>query len=162
MTIKRIPLLQGHPDAAHPHLCHVLADAYAAGAHNAGHLVRSINVAGLDFSLLHSQQEWEEGMVANITEADVKKWLDQLRRMGERAQLRASHPISGASTRIWGLPLHDYTSMHAYFESPPQAIDVDKPNVALVHFKQTQLLEGRKGPADGFQRHTEVAANLGA
>ena len=29
---RRILLIQGHPDAGAPHLCHALADAYAAGA----------------------------------------------------------------------------------------------------------------------------------
>ena len=60
------------------------------------------------------------------------------------------------------LPHYDYDSMQAYFESPPQAIEVNKPNVSLVHLKQTQLLEGRKGPAHGFKRHSKIATNLGA
>ena len=61
MTIKRILLIQGHPDATHSHLCHALADAYAAGAHEADHLVRTIHVAELDFPMLRSQQDWETG-----------------------------------------------------------------------------------------------------
>jgi len=61
MTPKRILVLQGHPDASSPHLCHALADAYATGAQNAGHLVRRVDVASLDFPLLRSQREWEEG-----------------------------------------------------------------------------------------------------
>ncbi|MDO8278404.1 MAG: NAD(P)H-dependent oxidoreductase, partial [Burkholderiaceae bacterium] len=49
MTAKRIVLIQGHPDSTAPHLCHALADAYAAGAEEAGHSVRCIQVTALDF-----------------------------------------------------------------------------------------------------------------
>jgi hypothetical protein len=31
--IRKIVLIQGHPDADRPHFAHALADAYAAGAH---------------------------------------------------------------------------------------------------------------------------------
>jgi putative NADPH-quinone reductase len=58
---KRILLIQGHPDAGHAHLCDVLEDAYAQGAREAGHEVRGIVIASLDFPLLRSQHEWEEG-----------------------------------------------------------------------------------------------------
>ncbi len=60
MTAKRIVLIQGHPDTTVPHLCHALAAAYAAGAEEAGHAVRHIKVAELDFPLLRSQQAWEK------------------------------------------------------------------------------------------------------
>jgi putative NADPH-quinone reductase len=60
-THKRILLIQGHPDARVRHLCHALEDAYAAGAQAAGHTVRRINVATLEFPLLRSQAEWEHG-----------------------------------------------------------------------------------------------------
>lgn len=61
MTTKRMVLIQGHPDTTTLHLCHALADAYAAGALEAGHTVRRISVAELEFPLLRSQQAWEEG-----------------------------------------------------------------------------------------------------
>ena len=60
MTAKRIVLIQGHPDSTMPHLCHALAAAYAEGAEEAGHTVRVIQVAELDFPLLRSQQAWED------------------------------------------------------------------------------------------------------
>jgi putative NADPH-quinone reductase len=59
--MTRILLLQGHPDHHAPHLCHALAAAYAEGAQQAGHEVRTIDVASIDFPLLRSQQEWEHG-----------------------------------------------------------------------------------------------------
>jgi putative NADPH-quinone reductase len=58
---KRILLIQGHPDTSRDHLCNALEDAYAAGATQAGHDTRRIRVADLDFPLLRSAHEWEEG-----------------------------------------------------------------------------------------------------
>ena len=60
---KRVLLIQAHPDATQPHLCHALASSYASGAEKAGHLVRRVNLAELDFPLLRSQQDWEKGAV---------------------------------------------------------------------------------------------------
>ena len=59
--MKRILIVQGHPDAGAAHLGHALAAAYAEGARQAGCELRSIEVARLDFPLLRSQQEWEQG-----------------------------------------------------------------------------------------------------
>jgi putative NADPH-quinone reductase len=58
---RRILILQGHPDAGHPHLCHALADAYAAGAEGAGHELRRLDIGTLDFPLLRSKADWDEG-----------------------------------------------------------------------------------------------------
>lgn len=58
---QRILLLQGHPDHGVPHLCHGLENAYAEGAREAGHALRQIDVATLDFPLLRSQHEFEQG-----------------------------------------------------------------------------------------------------
>jgi len=58
---KKIVLLQGHPDSSQAHLCHLLGDAYADGAHGAGHTVTTIDVATLDFPMLRSKEEWEQG-----------------------------------------------------------------------------------------------------
>ena len=60
---SRIALIQAHPDAAGGHLCHALAGAYADAAREAGHEVRVIDVAQLDFPLLRSQQDWLHGEV---------------------------------------------------------------------------------------------------
>lgn len=57
--MKKIVILQGHPDDGAKHLCHALADAYRAGAEAAGHQVSVIDVAALDFPLLRSKEEWE-------------------------------------------------------------------------------------------------------
>jgi putative NADPH-quinone reductase len=60
---KRILLIQGHPDIHQHHLGNALERAYARGATDAGHEVRHVNIAELDFPLLRSQQEWEHGVL---------------------------------------------------------------------------------------------------
>ena len=63
MDPQRIVLIQGHPDATAPHLCHALAQAYADGATAAGHEVRHVDIATIDFPWLRSQHEWELGLL---------------------------------------------------------------------------------------------------
>ena len=58
---RNILILNGHPDPASKGLCHALAEAYAEGAREAGHEVHRLDVAALDFGLLHSQAEFETG-----------------------------------------------------------------------------------------------------
>lgn len=77
---KRILLIQGHPDASSPHLCHALEDAYARGAREAGHELRRINVAALDFPLLRSQHEWEnDPLPPGLADAQgAIKWCEHM------------------------------------------------------------------------------------
>lgn len=60
---KKILILQGHPDPAGGRLCHALADAYAEGARGAGHEVKQLSVASIDFPLLRTQSEFEHSPV---------------------------------------------------------------------------------------------------
>jgi putative NADPH-quinone reductase len=77
---KKILLIQGHPDAAQHHLCNALERAYAKGAEAVGHEVRHIDIATLDFPLLRSQQEWEQGVLpASLKPAqDDIDWAEHL------------------------------------------------------------------------------------
>ena len=59
MAGKRITIVEGHPDPAGGHFVQALADAYERAAREAGHEVKRIDVARLDFPLLHNAQEWE-------------------------------------------------------------------------------------------------------
>ena len=80
MTARRIVVIQGHPDASRHHLCHALAQAYALGAQEGGHAVRQVDIAKLDFALLRSQQEWDEGPVPPClaqVQADIR-WADHV------------------------------------------------------------------------------------
>lgn len=58
---NRMAIIQGHPDPAGRHLLHAMADAYVEGAIGAGHEVRRIEVAQLEFPLLRTQAEFEAG-----------------------------------------------------------------------------------------------------
>ena len=77
---KRILILQGHPDVSQPHLCHALASSYSAGAEGAGHTVRHVNVAELDFPLLRTQKNFETGTVpVNLkTSQDDLLWAEHV------------------------------------------------------------------------------------
>ncbi len=61
MSSRRILLIQGHPDPKGGHLGQALAQAYADGAAEAGHALRRVDVAQLDFPVLRSAQEYEQG-----------------------------------------------------------------------------------------------------
>ena len=56
--MTRIAMLQGHPDAASDHLCHALAAAYEKGASEAGHEVRKLDIARMEFQFLRTQTEF--------------------------------------------------------------------------------------------------------
>lgn len=77
---RRIALIQAHPDPAGGHLCHALAQAYADGAREAGHEVRVVDVAQLDFPLLRSQKDWMSGEVpAALRPAqETVRWADHI------------------------------------------------------------------------------------
>lgn len=76
----RIAIIQAHPDAAGGHLCHLLAQAYADAAREAGREVRVIDVAQLDFPLLRSQKDWQEGQVPESLRPaqETIRWADHL------------------------------------------------------------------------------------
>ncbi|MEM7504521.1 MAG: NAD(P)H-dependent oxidoreductase [Pseudomonadota bacterium] len=59
--MRRIAIIQGHPDDNPARLCNALSEAYAEGARCAGHNVHVVRIATLDFPLLRSQAEWEAG-----------------------------------------------------------------------------------------------------
>jgi putative NADPH-quinone reductase len=75
MMTRRIVLIQGHPDCTQRHLLHAMADAYAEGAESAGHAVRRIDVAKLNFPLLRDQADFEHG----ILPADLAQPSEDLR-----------------------------------------------------------------------------------
>jgi putative NADPH-quinone reductase len=67
---RRIAIIQGHPDPSGAHLCHALADAYAAGAERAGYAVDRIDIAKLDFPVLRTQTGFEnEDVPPNLRSA---------------------------------------------------------------------------------------------
>lgn len=77
---RRILIIQGHPDATARHYGHALADAYADGAAAAGHTVRRIEVAQLEFPLLRSPQDWMHGTVPDALRSaqDDLQWAQHV------------------------------------------------------------------------------------
>lgn len=75
---KRIVIIQGHPDAAGHHLLNAMADAYAEAATSAGHQVRRIEVAKLDFTFLRTQSDFETGeLPASLVQPrDDMRWAE--------------------------------------------------------------------------------------
>jgi len=57
---RRVLIILGHPDSSPQRLCRTLAGAYAEGARSAGHEVRLIDVATLDFPILRTMEEFSE------------------------------------------------------------------------------------------------------
>lgn len=76
----RIALIQGHPDPEAEHYCHALAAAYVEAAEATGHQVRSIDVATMDFPLLRSKSEWEQGTVPPAIQnaQEIVAWAQHL------------------------------------------------------------------------------------
>ncbi|MFZ2309151.1 MAG: NAD(P)H-dependent oxidoreductase [Rhodoferax sp.] len=126
---QRILIIQGHPDTSQRHLGHALADAYAKGALDAGHAVRRLEEATLDFPLLKSQKDWMDGSLPPTlagAQADIawaghlvllfplwlgdmpavlKGFLEQVARPGFAFKPGASNPfaakgLTGRSARV--------------------------------------------------------------
>lgn len=76
----KIAAIQAHPDPAPGHFGPALADAYRKGAESAGHEVRAIELASLDFPLLRSQHEFEQEPMPSVLEParDAIDWADHL------------------------------------------------------------------------------------
>jgi len=80
MDRKRVLVIQGHPDPKGGHFGHALASAYAQGAIAAGHEVSTVDVAQLDFPLLRSAQDWEQGKLPPVLQPaqDGVRWAQHL------------------------------------------------------------------------------------
>ncbi|HTT38916.1 MAG TPA: NAD(P)H-dependent oxidoreductase [Burkholderiales bacterium] len=61
---RRILIIQGHPDSQAKHFGHALADAYQAGAEEAGHEVKRLAIAELDVPVLRRREDWEGGIAS--------------------------------------------------------------------------------------------------
>ena len=77
---KRIAIIQGHPDPQGDHYGQALAEAYAKGAAGDGHEVRVIDVARLNFPLLRTKEDFEQGVPPDaIREAqETIRWAEHL------------------------------------------------------------------------------------
>jgi putative NADPH-quinone reductase len=78
--MKRITIIQGHPDPDGRHFGHALAQAYREGAEAAGHEVRLVEVAKLDFPLLRTQDDFDHGTPPDAIRPaqEAIAWADHL------------------------------------------------------------------------------------
>lgn len=78
--MKKIVIIDGHPDPDPARFGHALAASYAEAAKDAGHEVRTIEVASAGIEVLRSGKDWEKGE----TPAQVKQvqetiaWADHV------------------------------------------------------------------------------------
>jgi putative NADPH-quinone reductase len=66
--MTNIVIINGHPDPDPGRFCKAIADTYAKSSENAGHQIKRIEVAQLDFPLLRTQEDFEHGNVAQDIE----------------------------------------------------------------------------------------------
>lgn len=78
--MKKILIIQGHPDGQQKHFCHVVGQKYTSAAESAGHSVGHIFVANLDFPLIKSEQEFVRGeLCTDIHNAQEEiRWADHI------------------------------------------------------------------------------------
>jgi putative NADPH-quinone reductase len=78
--MRRILIIEGHPDGHGGHLCGALADAYAQGATEAGHIVRRLDLSKLDFPWLHSREEFENRQLPAVLDdaSEAVRWAEHL------------------------------------------------------------------------------------
>jgi putative NADPH-quinone reductase len=62
MMPKQVVIIQGHPDPTDNHFCHALATEYAKGAESTGHTVRVIEIAQIEFPVLRSKEDFDNGI----------------------------------------------------------------------------------------------------
>ncbi len=67
--MKRILIVQGHPDNSRQHFCHALAQSYELDAAEAGHQVDVIDVPASGAACLRSRAEWEGSLPEYAAEA---------------------------------------------------------------------------------------------
>jgi putative NADPH-quinone reductase len=78
LNMKRIFLLNGHPDPSPERFCAALVDAYASGARRSGHEVRRFDLGAMEFPLIRSAADSDKGPVAEDAARvqDALIWAD--------------------------------------------------------------------------------------
>lgn len=77
---RRILVVTAHPDPAPERLCRTLATVYATAAEHAGHEVRRLDIATLEFPLLRSNEQFEKGGVPDMLQeaSQAIVWAEHL------------------------------------------------------------------------------------
>ena len=77
---RRVLIIVGHPDPHPDRFCRRLAEAYAEGAGAAGHKLRRIDLATIDFPMLRTNEEFQHGPVPESLKpaADAIAWAEHI------------------------------------------------------------------------------------
>lgn len=77
---KRILVINGHPDPRPERFCAAVVEAYSTAAAHAGHDVRLLRVGELDFPLIRSRAEFEDGEPPAPIEGaqEMLKWAEHI------------------------------------------------------------------------------------
>lgn len=77
---RKIAIFDAHPDPRPGRFVHALTDAYATGAHEAGHDVKVARLGDLEVPLLRTREEWMEGPAPKALRPgqEAIRWADHL------------------------------------------------------------------------------------
>lgn len=78
--MKKILIIQGHPDGKKKHFGHAIGQNYTSAAEESGHSVRHVFVANLDFPLISSEYEFKQGETStdiNVAQESIR-WADHV------------------------------------------------------------------------------------
>jgi putative NADPH-quinone reductase len=77
---RRVLIIVGHPDPNPDRFCRRLAEAYAGGARAAGHELRWIDLAAIDFPMLRTSEEFKHGPLPESLRpaADAIAWAEHI------------------------------------------------------------------------------------
>mgnify|MGYP003634030643 CR=1 FL=1 len=78
--MKRIAIIDAHPDPDPARFGHALVAAYAQAAREAGHEVREVKLAGKDIPILQGRNQWmDEPLPADVKPGqDAIKWAQHI------------------------------------------------------------------------------------
>lgn len=80
VTHRKIAIFDTHPDPAPARYVHALADAYCAGARDAGHEVRHIMLGDINMPILHGRESWMHGDAPDVVKPgqEAMLWADHI------------------------------------------------------------------------------------
>jgi putative NADPH-quinone reductase len=189
---QRILVVQGHPDPAGGHFLQALDAAYTAGAQAAGHEVRRVDVARLEFPMLRSAHDWNHGSVpATLEESQrcivwathlvfffplwmgempalLKGWLEQVARPGFAFEYGKDSPmwhkkLTGRSARVVVTMGMPALVYRAFYRAHSvKALERNILGFVGIGPIHESLIGNVEGPAAGRERWLKKLRDLGA
>lgn len=74
-TGRNVLIIDGHPDPDSHHFCHALAESYLRGARAGGHTVNLVRIADLNFPLLRSPKDYDQGPIPEPLQPTIQALL---------------------------------------------------------------------------------------